>query len=537
MALPSKSYLDSIEQLYGGHRVTYPSGSAAHPRVERVYTVPKSVVASQPATLADFAGSALVEFHELARDKVHVKFYALYDTLPGPWLPFTRYDDDLGPVQGRRRAVLNTGQAASLSATARTTYETRDGSSIVSWEIQELWTDGTGGAGNPVFPTPPPTELYDDERGAVQRSTQIVVATGSEVATLVLSGATVTRTTYEPYNQFLLKKIIETFSVAGPVRVTDSLGQDNLTPAKFRGMTKTVITRTRVAHNYTFPTALIGDQTKVELARINAAEAELTITEEIIDVDADPLLGQQMGEYGIETTLESLVEDGTGAESDALVKSSRVVPLGNGKSISETVLYPAEFPVLIDYDQDPEMGSLITTTFQVVDANSVGAPDIEPGVITRYKHIDLWRSMMIVEYYSVPADYSENRFAAHSFPSLFESFFHDDNCGTIMQAREGFSAMVPNRVDITFGDYEDITGLTLIPNTFSFSSFRVSDILNDSFTLTGSGACTFSETFPDSSPSKTTYLAYGSTKQLIAGECVLWRAGIYKKSKLYLKML
>lgn len=68
----------------------------------------------------------------------------IYETLPGPYIPFQRYSEDRGPIQGRRRAVLNTGQVASLAlvsttGTVTTTYEGRNGSSVVLWEIEETW--------------------------------------------------------------------------------------------------------------------------------------------------------------------------------------------------------------------------------------------------------------------------------------------------------------------------------------------------------------------------------------------------------------
>lgn len=147
----------------------------------------------------------------------YVQILRVYEVLPGPYLPFTRYDENLGPIQGRRRAVVNTGQAAVITATSKKTYEARDGSSYVSWEIEEIWSDGTGSAGNPAYPILV-KDFYDDERGSVQQKSQIVVATGSEVGSLVNTAGAITRVTYEPYadNPALLKKITETSGQTGP---------------------------------------------------------------------------------------------------------------------------------------------------------------------------------------------------------------------------------------------------------------------------------------------------------------------------------
>jgi hypothetical protein len=64
----------------------------------------------------------------------------VWEILPSPWVPFTRYDDDLGPIQGRRRAVKNEGQQADLASDRKISYEGRDGSAIVSNEIEETWS-------------------------------------------------------------------------------------------------------------------------------------------------------------------------------------------------------------------------------------------------------------------------------------------------------------------------------------------------------------------------------------------------------------
>lgn len=143
----------------------------------------------------------------------------VYETLPGPWIPFTRYDDDLGPIQGQRRAVLNSGQVTTLGATSKTTYEGRDGSSVVLLEIQETWSDGTGGTGNPAYPIDR-TNFYDAKRGAVAQTKQIVTDTTSEGSLTVTAGVA-TWIRYEPFEQnpALRRKITETWSLPGPLRL------------------------------------------------------------------------------------------------------------------------------------------------------------------------------------------------------------------------------------------------------------------------------------------------------------------------------
>jgi hypothetical protein len=65
------------------------------------------------------AGAVLVK-EELTKiddeqlNSIFVRVHRIYEVLPGPWIPYSRWDDELGPVQGLKRAVLftNPPQAA-----------------------------------------------------------------------------------------------------------------------------------------------------------------------------------------------------------------------------------------------------------------------------------------------------------------------------------------------------------------------------------------------------------------------------------------
>ena len=163
----------------------------------------------------------------------------VWEILPSPWVPFTRYDDDLGPIQGRRRSVKNEGQVATLSSSKRTTYEGREGSAIVLTETEESWSIKTDANGNSLFPVRT-RNFYDPSRGDVKETRQLIVATGKETATLTRRSTNrlntrptivdidIVQTTYEPYNQFLSFKIVQTYRVAGPQLVgatTNNEGQ------------------------------------------------------------------------------------------------------------------------------------------------------------------------------------------------------------------------------------------------------------------------------------------------------------------------
>ena len=168
-----------------------------------------------------------------------------WEILPSPYVPFTRYDDDLGPVQGRRRFVVNSGQEASLERDKKVSYEAREGSAIVSTEIEETWDAGST---DPDLESPFPIkdrDFYDPSRGPVQERRQLVSTTGDEVASLENNNGIITQISYEAYNEYLSFKVVQTYSVNGPQLVgfaTNSQGQ--LT---------TVTTQRKGADNYDAP--------------------------------------------------------------------------------------------------------------------------------------------------------------------------------------------------------------------------------------------------------------------------------------------
>lgn len=167
-----------------------------------------------------------------------------WEILPSPWVPFTRYDDDLGPIQGRRRSVKNEGQKASLTSSTKTSYEGREGSAIVSNEIEETWSIKVDEDGNSLFPIRD-RDFYDASRGAVQERRQLFVPTGEEVATLENVNGIITQTSYEPYNEYLSYKVVQTYAVDGPQLVGNSTNND--------GQLVTVTTQRKAADNYTPP--------------------------------------------------------------------------------------------------------------------------------------------------------------------------------------------------------------------------------------------------------------------------------------------
>jgi len=192
----------------------------------------------------------------------------IYEILPSPYVPFTRYDDDLGPIQGRRRSVKNEGQQADLAADKKVSYEGREGSAIVSNEIEETWSIATDEDGNSLFPLKD-RDFYDASRGPVQERRQLFVPTGEEEGTLENVNGVITQTSYEPYNEFLSVKVVQTYKVDGPQLIGRATDND--------GQLVTVTTQRKGSLNYIPP-----NPTATRTVEVNREDAE-SLVERIVD--------------------------------------------------------------------------------------------------------------------------------------------------------------------------------------------------------------------------------------------------------------
>ena len=192
----------------------------------------------------------------------------VWEILPSPWVPFTRYDDDLGPVQGRRRSVKNDGQVASREADKQVTYDAREGSAIVYTELEETWSIKTDEDGNSLFPVRD-RDFYDASRGPVQERRQLFVPTGDEVGSLENVNGVITQTSYEPYNDFLSVKIVQTYNVDGPQLIGKATDND--------GQLVTVTTQRKGSDGYVPP-----NPTATRTVEVNREDAE-SLVERIVD--------------------------------------------------------------------------------------------------------------------------------------------------------------------------------------------------------------------------------------------------------------
>jgi len=373
----------------------------------------------------------------------------VYEILPAPYVPFTRYDDDLGPVQGRRRFVVNSGQEASLERDKKISYEAREGSAIVSSEIEETWDAGST---DPDLDSPFPIkdrDFYDPSRGAVQERRQLISTTGDEVAILENNNGAITQTSYEAYNEYLSFKVVQTYSVDGPQLVGFATNNE--------GQLTTVTTQRKGSDNYDAP-----QPTATKTVDVNREDAE-SVTERVVDVPRvfpastfsverqDPapqkfrveiptfstqettegqaatptlnsneiskseqqqtefvkrvsvtrrnetpngtLTGEQTGQWGKETVTETYNGDGTIAVGYKIL-SNRKTPLGDDKFLGEKV--EVTNPIaLTDRKKDAETGVILTTIKTLVAAGT-SLPTTTDNQIAEITPIDAYNSIQII---------------------------------------------------------------------------------------------------------------------------------------------
>lgn len=203
------------------------------------------------------------------------------------------------------------------------------------------------------------------------------------------------------------------------------------------------------------------------------------------------------------------------------------------------------FPILTEYDQDDTYLSLITTTYQVVDASAVVAPTIVPGQITSYKKIDKWRSLKIVRTFALPDDVTEYSFGAWTRPYLFDfenattPYQYTDECGAFGVRYSQQSVQCPHKIITKFSNTVDTTqGVVFNMNAPLLGKYlNFQNIINDEVEFTYTGSCTGTVTVPASVPDFTTYTGtYQGTFQLVQVSSKLWKALRFISEYLYVQM-
>lgn len=190
----------------------------------------------------------------------------------------------------------------------------------------------------------------------------------------------------------------------GPVWTTSSTETENLTPAQFRKFIKTKRTKQAVA-TATLPdtvgTVVSGAGLTAERITSSAVQDEdntgravkVTTTEQI-GAGSTTLTGQIAYEQRqVATTEDSLVADGTAADSGLLVAQSRVSPLGNGTSVKETVKVDAWVPLTASR-WDGRIKAQVPRTEQFVTPPTVGDLALNN---TSFEIVNQHRALKVVE--------------------------------------------------------------------------------------------------------------------------------------------
>ena len=314
---------DRVNQEAYNYAIQFSAGEPDYPIYVRTYVEPRDTYAPLADNSPDpvIPGAFLVDEEAVPADgelnNLYLKVTRIYETLPGPWVPSSRYDDDLGSVQIRRRSVVNSGQVASLTENTRTTYEARDGSTVVYIELEESWSTELDGEGNSQFPVKD-RDIYDPSRGAIQERRQLVSTTGSEAASLVNNNGVITQISYEAYNEFLSFKIVQTYSVNGPQLTGFATNNE--------GQLATVTTQRKGSDNYVAPLP-----TATKTVEVSREDAE-SVVERVVDVP-----GVFAGEI-----YRKVKEDTTPTKFKAAVLESTIEQSSAGTASSSFTLGPGE---------------------------------------------------------------------------------------------------------------------------------------------------------------------------------------------------
>lgn len=325
----------------------------------------------------------------------------IYEIIPSPWIPFTRYDDDLGPVQGRRRSVANTGQQATLERDKRVTYEAREGSAIVSTELEETWDAGST---DPDETSPFPIKVrdfYDERLGAIQESRQLVTANGDEAGSLTYSDPTITQISYEPYNEYLLFKIVRTFNLPCPQRY-DEIYDDA------RGAIQRI---SQVIYDDKTLQASITESNGTVTQTIYQSVNELLVDKivETLSTTGPLRSGGQTGQWGLESSSRQTVDAGTLPSYGFGVKASAITPINSEHSEKQIENYPEDSDndgvvyTLKGQEQDETTKAIVSVEKSLVEAETLESGRVanyisglrSNGYIVEVQPVDKWHSITI----------------------------------------------------------------------------------------------------------------------------------------------
>ena len=231
------------------------------------------------------------------------------------------------------------------------------------------------------------------------------------------------------------------------------------------------------------------------------------------------------------------VATGTPADSGVHVLESVVEPKDAQTARKRTIL--VQWPVLVGKSLEPETRTPLTTTRQMVAADSP-LPEVGPLVLDRRINIvNKWRSIQIVTSLdALPEAYVEHKEHAFRFPGLFYGF--DPVGGGGVTTRDAFSRTVAARVEVSFG-YDEVEPelLEIVPVSWSYPlGFTVSEVLTNGEPFAYMvKAEVVSLNVPQSTPSRTDYEALIGSYATVAGSSARWKGGIWRTELWKVKLL
>jgi hypothetical protein len=172
----------------------------------------------------------------------------------------------------------------------------------------------------------------------------------------------------------------------GPVWSTKSVGQVNLTPEKYRKFLVTKTTKQEVVPG-TAPDN-VGEVLDTEAGETiirsqvqdeeNTGKAVKETVTEALQENLDPLVGGRTSPWGVLTSNERLVVEGSEVPHGEGISEASVSPFGNGKAEESTLLYPTPdatsgvIATLSDQDQDAVTSIVTDIHKELVIASKIG---------------------------------------------------------------------------------------------------------------------------------------------------------------------
>lgn len=282
-----------------------------------------------------YEGYELVDINRADRDTEDL--YWVFQKLDGPeWKTTVQGSADLVPNKFKR--FVKTTQTRQVvdpeTLPSEIAGETRQ--SVVEQE------DNTGRA----LKTDTTEEIILDEEGLVGRRKNPDCTITTTTETLVDDG------TEPDAGEFVYSSSVAPLGNGKSIKTTEVLDKwptggrksrgQSLTdsiPAKFRSAVQTLINvTTKVLTGGELPEVpeLTGDQSRITLTKTSECRYEEEIQTEEFTEETDPLEGELYGQIVTRSTSETLVAEGTAADSGINIIESTVVPIGNGRAVKRT---------------------------------------------------------------------------------------------------------------------------------------------------------------------------------------------------------